>query len=123
VRGWRQKCIEYPNIMFGRALINSRKRASKKGLNFDIDKEFILNLFDKQGGKCFYSGVSLNIVKEDSSTFHDPLKMTLDCIDPKLGYTRGNVVWCAYCVNAFKQKMPANQMFEICKGIIKTSCN
>jgi hypothetical protein len=32
--GWRQKCLNYPNIMFGRAVANARSRASKKGLPF-----------------------------------------------------------------------------------------
>lgn len=118
---WRNKCIEYPNIMFGRALANSRKRALKKQIDFNLDREYIIELFKDQEGKCYYSGIPLNIVKKSAETIHDPLKMTLDCIDPKKGYTRGNVVWCAYCVNAFKQKMNINQMVDICKKIVKTS--
>ena len=118
---WRDKCIEYPNIMFGRALANSRKRALKKGISFELDKPYIIELFNNQNGKCFYSGVKLNIVKESENMMHDPLKMTLDCIDPSLGYTKDNVVWCAYCVNAFKQKMSIDQMVSICDQIIKTS--
>ena len=107
--------------MFGRALNSSRKRAIRRDLDFDISKDYILKLFQDQGGKCFYSGLNLNIVKGDGDVFHDPLKMTLDCIDPALGYTKGNVVWCAFCVNAFKQKMSVDQMVSICNGIVKTS--
>lgn len=113
--------MEYPNIMFGRALANSRKRALKKGLDFDLDREFIINLFNEQGGRCYYSDISLNVVKGSAETFHDPLKMTLDCIVPDLGYTKGNVVWCAYCVNALKQKMNINEMVDICRKIVKKS--
>lgn len=118
---WREKCILYPSIMFGRALSLSKKRAAKRGLDFNISKDYILDLFREQDGKCFYSGVSMNIVKEDGEIFHDPLKMTLDCIQPSLGYTKGNVVWCAFCVNSFKQKMSIDQMVSICNGIIKNS--
>ena len=42
---WRNKCIEYPNIMFGRALANSRKRALKKQIDFNLDREYIIELF------------------------------------------------------------------------------
>ena len=118
---WRNKCIEYPNIMFGRALANSRNRALKKQIDFNLDRDYIIKLFKDQSGKCYYSGIELNIVKKNADTIHDPLKMTLDCIDPKKGYVRGNVVWCAYCVNAFKQKMNIGQMVDICKKIVKTS--
>jgi hypothetical protein len=118
---WRNKCMEYPNIMFGRALANSRNRAKKRGIDFDLSREYIKSLFDEQDGKCYYSGIPLNIVKESAEAVHDPLKMTLDCIDPAKGYIKGNVVWCAYCVNAFKQKMNTDQMVEICKEIVKTS--
>ncbi len=118
---WRERCILNPSIMFGRAIRLSRARAAKRGLDFDISKEYIMGLFREQDGKCFYSGASMNVVKGDGEVFHDPLKMTLDCIRPSLGYTKGNVVWCAFCVNSFKQKMSIDQMIVICNGIIKTS--
>ena len=118
---WRQKCLNYPSIMFGRAVRNARGRAEKKGISFDITKEYITNLFEEQDGKCYYSGIKLNIVKDDASRTHDPFKMSLDCVDPTLGYVVGNVVWCAYCVNALKLKLSKESMVEVCREIVKTA--
>lgn len=116
---WRQKCLNYPSIMFGRAVQNARNRAKKKEIPFELTKEYIVALFEEQDGKCFYSDVKLNIVKKNKDRTHDPFKMSLDCVVPDLGYVKGNVVWCAYCVNALKLKMSKEDMIEVCRHIVK----
>jgi hypothetical protein len=119
VYSWRQKCLDYPSIMFGRAIQNARNRANKKDIPFELTKEYIVKLFELQSGKCFYSDIKLNIVKENKDRTHDPFKMSLDCVDPSLGYVEGNVVWCAYCVNALKLKMSKEDMIDVCRHIVK----
>jgi hypothetical protein len=118
-KGWRLRCKKYPNLMFGKALSNAKRRAAKRKLPFEIDKEYIINLYESQSGRCYYSDIPLRIVKESESKMHDNFKMTLDCIDHSLGYTKGNVVWCAYCVNSFKQDMKKDDMIKICISIMK----
>ena len=118
---WREKCLEYPSIMFGRAVRSARTRASKKSIPFEITKDYVLSLFEQQKGKCFYSGIKLNVVKEDENMTHDPFKMSLDCVNPDLGYVKGNVVWTAYCVNALKQKMSTEKMVDVCRSIVKNA--
>jgi hypothetical protein len=117
--GWRQKCLNYPNIMFGRAVANARSRAAKKGLPFELTRDEIMSMFEEQDGRCFYSDIKLNVVKSDASRTHDPFKMSLDCVDPSLGYVKDNVVWCAYCVNALKLKMSKKSMIDVCRAIVK----
>ena len=117
--GWRQKCLNYPNIMFGRAVANARSRAAKKGLPFELTRDEIMTMFEEQDGRCFYSDIKLNVVKSDASRTHDPFKMSLDCVDPTLGYVKDNVVWCAYCVNALKLKMSKESMIDVCRSIVK----
>ena len=116
---WRQKCLEYPNIMFGRAVANARSRALKKGIPFELTRSDIIKMFEDQNGECYYSGLPLSVVKSDATRTHDPFKMTLDCVDPDLGYVSGNVVWCAYCVNALKLKMSKESMVNICRAVVK----
>ena len=105
--------------MFGTALKNARSRAKKRGLSFDISREYIKNLFEMQKGECFYSGLKMNVVKDNPSVTIDPFKMTLDCIDPHKGYVAGNVVWCAYCVNSLKQRMTKEELVNVCKAVVK----
>jgi hypothetical protein len=78
-----------------------------------------MSMFEEQDGRCFYSDIKLNVVKSDASRTHDPFKMSLDCVDPTLGYVKDNVVWCAYCVNALKLKMSKESMIDVCRSIVK----
>ena len=120
-KSWRQRCLDNPDIMFKRAFNSAKNRALDRGMSFDIDVDYLLNLYSKQDGKCFYSGMKMNVVKKDPSKTHDPFKMTLDCINPEAGYTKGNVVWCAYCVNSMKQKMSLGKMLQVCTSISNRS--
>ncbi len=100
--------------MFRKALQGARRRARKKNLPFCLDIPTIRDVFTKQNGNCFYSGIKMNIVKNQNNQLHDEFKMTIDCIDPNLGYSKENVVLCLYCINSFKQRMKKDQMFDIC---------
>ena len=115
---WRERCLKHPGIMFGKALRNARTRAKERSVPFEITREYIYTLFENQDGKCYYSGMQLSVVKNIKEREHDPLKMTLDCVDPKLGYVAGNIVWCAYCINALKLQMSEAEMLNICSEIV-----
>ena len=119
ITSWRQKCLDYPSIMFGRAIQNARNRSKKKNIPFELTKEYIVDLFERQDGRCYYSDIKLNIVKKNKERTHDPFKMSLDCVDSNLGYVKDNVVWCAYCVNALKLKMSKEDMIDVCRHIVK----
>lgn len=118
-KSWRELCLQNESKMFVRAHAHARRRARKKKLPFSITIEYIKQVFESQNGQCFYSGIRLNIVKENANDLHDPFKMTIDCLDPKLGYVDGNIVWCAYCINSLKQKMSMHQMVDVCKAIVE----
>ncbi len=115
---WRDRCITYPNIMFGQAIRSARKRAKKKDIQFSLSREYVKNLFENQNGLCYYSGITMNIVKDDPGVMIDPLKMTLDLKDPNVGYVPGNVVWCVYCINAMKQRMSKERLLYIRGAVV-----
>ncbi len=120
-KSWNARCNDNPNLMFNKALNNAKKRSTKKGLKFEIDLDYIKKLYKEQSGKCYYSGLPINIVKKSEKNLHDNFKMTLDRLDSELGYIKGNVVWCAYCINSFKLDMSKSNMIDICKSIVNKS--
>ena len=61
----------------------------------DIDLEYIDYLFKKQKGKCFWFGVDL-IPSENKK---HPQQPSLDRLNNKLGYIKGNVVLSCYSAN------------------------
>lgn len=69
---------------------STAKSKTKKGRTdagqFDIDKQFLLELHEKQNGKCYYSGLPLKL-KTNSEW-----KCSPERLDDNKGYTKDNVV-------------------------------
>jgi hypothetical protein len=89
----RQLQKEYQISLRGR-LINlmsyakGRARQNKRGFNLDID--FLLEMFTAQNGQCKLTGISFSLEKENDCRV-DPWAISIDRIDSKLGYTKDNV--------------------------------
>lgn len=84
----------------------TRKASSVKsdGHMWGLDNEFLVQLWEKQDGKCYYTGVSLldELSNEVFARWGSP---SLDRLDPSKGYVKNNMVWCIYGVNAFKHTL------------------
>ena len=71
----------------------------------------LLDLYNKQNGKCFYSGREM--VFENNNNY----SLSLDRISSSIGYHKDNVVLCCRIVNYMKQEYDVNLFYEICKDI------
>lgn len=69
----------------------SKNTIKKRDLSFDIDFNFLVELYQKQKGRCAYSGIPLSF-----GSYHDWIA-SLERIDPLRGYTKDNV-----CIIAFE---------------------
>lgn len=116
---WNEFVDKKALSMFQKAYCAANRRAIKKNLPFEITPNDIIAQYVNQSGKCFYSNIEMRISKEKGGVLHDPYKMTLDCKDPSLGYKPQNIVWCIYCINSFKQRMPKEEVINICYNIIR----
>jgi hypothetical protein len=105
--------------MFQKAYRAAARRANKRHLPFEISLDDIIHQYVIQNGRCFYSDIDMKISKTNKEILHDPYKMTLDCKQSGLGYTKENIVWCIYCINSFKQKMEKEELINICYNIMK----
>jgi hypothetical protein len=72
-----------------RKYLNKLKNAKDRGLDFNLSLTSIKNIMRSK--KCYYTGLPLTI--ENS---------TIDRVDSKVGYSKGNVVACHHEVNQLK---------------------
>lgn len=84
-------------------LQNVVKRSKKKGYECDLDSEYLKELFDSQNGLCGMTGVPINLPnkKEETKIYETA---SLDRIDNKLGYIKGNVRWVVLGINYMKNR-------------------
>ena len=78
-------------------LQDSRKRAKKKGLSYNLSIEWLLNLLDAQDFKCSLTGA---ILRDSPEFSRNPWGMSIDRIDSSMGYTTDNCRVVCYAANA-----------------------
>jgi len=82
-------------------VVAARCRAKKKGIPFDIDHDYVMSLWPKDGVDFF--GVKMEWkVERDRRMISRPNAPSLDRIDTAKGYVRGNVMWLSHKMNQLK---------------------
>jgi hypothetical protein len=94
----------------------AKDRAHKGDLEFTISVVDLLTLWEKQEGRCFYSGVTMEY--KQSSVWFDSATVTIDRIIPAEGYTPSNIVLCCYTANTLKNAMSVDRLLFWCKAIL-----
>jgi hypothetical protein len=85
-------------LLFGSIKIGAKRR----NIDFEIDFEFILNLWEKQNGKCYYSKVDMKYIAFNKN----PFQVSIDRIESSKGYTKNNTVLCCQSINYMKNDYP-----------------
>lgn len=87
--------------------------AEKRNLAFEINIEYCWELYLKQNGKCAISGLEIpfpdKVVKNNFPS--------LDRIDSKKGYIKGNVQWVHKDVNLMKFDLDQTYFLNMCRII------
>lgn len=94
-----------------------RKGAELRNLSFNVSKEFLWDLFNKQNGKCALSGVDIKLEKHFKGSNQTA---SLDRIDNKRGYEEDNVQWVHKKINLFKRGYDEQTLYDYCKKIYTT---
>lgn len=91
----------------------ARERAHSKHMKFDLTPEFLIELWNLQGGKCFYSGLTMSYDRNDLYT------VSVDRVDSNKGYTQDNVVLCCWSVNSMKNSYTVEEFLFLCESVVK----
>lgn len=81
--------------------------------DFNLDVDYINHLFELQNGKCYWFGVELT----PSPIKKNPNQPSLDRLDNKKGYIKGNVVLSCYSANIGRNETDEKNWIDFVKKI------
>lgn len=93
-------------------MYSAKTRAKKKNIFYDLDMEYLVQLWDEQMGLCALSGVEMGYTGTGWAS------ASLDRIDPDKGYAKGNVQWVCWRVNDAKSNMKNEDFITMCRAIV-----
>jgi hypothetical protein len=93
-----------------------RAARDRSSLPADITPEYMLDLWQRQQGRCFYSGRTLRVPRYgDGRNLFAP---SIDRIDPQRGYVQGNVVWATLACNVGKGVLSLEDYIRVCADVV-----
>jgi len=98
----------------GRAKIflqNARKSAAKRGQEFDLTIEDIVDCWDSQWGICAYSGRSMTLETGKLNT------VSIERINSDVGYTPANTILVCQAINRMKSDFGFEDFYELCRDV------
>lgn len=100
---------------------NTRSRAKRKGLEFNLTREYIVELNKAQDGKCVYTGIELDWEVGNypgKQRVCTPERASVDRIDPNKGYTVDNIQLVCDFVNRIKAWYSDGDIYKFCTLVI-----
>lgn len=75
----------------------------------DLEDKYLYDLFVAQKGLCALLGYEMVVERKH------PLSLSLDQIDPGMGYLKGNVQWVTWVANRAKGDMTQDDFYSMCQ--------
>lgn len=99
-----------------------KTRCSNK-IKFDLDIDFMLQLYNNQMGLCFYTKIPMKLSTQNWYKKRQPDMdvLSVDRIIPNLGYTKNNVVLCCNSINKLKGNATIDEFKYFIKQLIKNN--
>lgn len=96
----------------GNHLTRIKTGAEKRNLEYNIDGEYLWQLFLNQKEKCYYSDIKIYF-----NTYDQETTASLDRIDSNKGYIKGNVVWTHKIINRMKSDFTVTEFHYFCREV------
>lgn len=95
----------------------AKRNAKNKDVQFDIDIEYLQNLWDTQSGSCLLSKRKFDL-EPPSGTFTNYNAPSLDRIIPSKGYTKGNVRLIIWGLNLAINEFGLDEFIKLSKEVL-----
>lgn len=97
------------------ALLANIEYRSRGRLDVNIDAEYLQSLWDQQQGLCKYTGLQMELNRNPRKSMAWFRGVSVDRIDPKRGYVRGNVQLLCNWANTAKNALHEDAFFDFIK--------
>lgn len=112
----RARVEKTPRTWLSHILGAIKAHAAKPGLHdpksgpkrdFDIDLDYVVELYEAQDGKCAMSGIPMN------TKYNDLCSASIDRIDNEQGHVKGNIIIVCKWVNLGRCHHPIEEFKEV----------
>ena len=98
-----------------RLLSGCKTRALKNNIPFDLTKEQLIELFEKQNGKCALSNLEMQTVIKAGK---NPFNVSIDRIKPGRAYSLSNIRLVCNSINTMCSNLSDEEFLSFCKAVV-----
>lgn len=96
------------------SLNTARGTARRKGLPFEVTIDQMVNMWEAQDGRCFYTRVPMTFGGSNT-----PESVSIDRVDSSKGYVVDNIVLCGTYVNRMKNEFSVEEFVHWCRLVVE----
>jgi hypothetical protein len=119
-KGYAKKTHAYKTDMLSYFIAKAHglndKSRRKLNLPCDLTGQILLEIFEKQNRKCYYSGIEM-VHNVGISQYNS---ISVERKDPNMGYVKDNVVLCAFAINSFKGSLSEEEFKSFLIEVLPT---
>jgi len=93
-----------------------KSRSRTKNLKFELTVEFLIDMFNNQNGECAISKEKMTYIRSKGRI---QTNISVDKINPSLGYTKDNVQLLCVIINIMKSNLSMSELKHFCNLILK----
>lgn len=105
-------------FIIGQRLQRIKKRAKQKRIPYSLSTQDVLDQWNLQGGRCYYSGRQMTLEGTKGHKIDYSKHMSIDRVDFSKGYTVDNIVLCTQAINTFKSNLTLEELKRVCRVVI-----
>ena len=106
---------------FARLITLTRYESNhRRQLDFDIDLEYLMLLWNAQQGLCALSNKPMDMKRSCTTSRTNPDVCTIDRIDSGKGYVKGNIQLVRWLLNRIKINLSQDEFLDVCNSVVKT---
>ena len=97
----------------------AKNRAKAKDLPYNINTDFVMELWEDQGMQCPISGRMFDLEAWGKKSQVNPDAPSIDRVDPSLGYVKGNIRLVTYLTNVCLNEYGHDYLLQMCSDILE----